>query len=258
MTVAIVTPAYDGRVHDDHARSVDAGRQALAKRGVRSVRICLTGDAVLPRVRNQCVAEALARGAERIVMVDSDIGFDPDMLVRLISHDAPIVGAAPQAQLKNWRDAAAPRCVWRPFPGEAQTDARGLVRAQGVATGFMAARAEVFGAMVKQGKARRYVYPGTSPASWPHLATYFDYALVALDLENDPALRQQCDAAGVPEEAQVRWEGEDYSFCARARECGFESFMDAGLAVRHWEGRAVHDFSVAESMAWPADEVAAA
>lgn len=247
MTVAIVTPAYDGRVHDDHARSIDAGRHALTKAGVKSIRLCINGDAVLPRVRNQCIAEALARGADQIVMVDSDIGFDASMLVRIVAHERDIVGAAPQAQLKYWRNAGDPRCVWRPFPGESRTDAQGLVKAQGLATGFLKVRAHVFLALVEQGRARRYIYPGTKPDAWPHLATYFDYELVSADLANDPALAKQCDALGIPAEDRVMWEGEDYYFCNRAREIGFDCWMDTGLQVRHWEGRCKHDFSVAEA-----------
>lgn len=247
--VAIVTPAYDGRVHDDHARSIDAGRQALTKAGIKSIRLCINGDAVLPRVRNQCVAEALARGAEQIVMVDSDIGFDAEMLARLVSHDRDIVGAAPQAQLKYWRTAGDPRCVWRPFPGESHTDESGLVRAQGLATGFLMVRANVFQSLIRHGKAQRYIYPGTDPAAWPHLATYFNYEMVSADLANDPALSKQCDDLGIPPEDRVLWEGEDYYLCNRARECGFDCWMDTGLQVRHWEGRCKHDFSVAEAYA---------
>ena len=248
VAVAIVTPAYDGRVHDDHARSIANGRAALAKAGITSTRICISGDAVLPRVRNQCVAQALLTGAERIVMIDSDIGFDAEMLVRLVSHDVDIVGAAPQAQLKSWRDAASPHCVWRPFGGESQIDARGLVIAQGLATGFLCVRRNVFAELIKQGHARRYIYPGIDPKAWTHLATYFDYELAPADLENDPILAAQCDAHGIAHEDAVIWEGEDYYLCKRARESGFDCFLDVGLAVRHWEGRSVHDFSLMESM----------
>lgn len=247
VDVAIVTPAYDGRIHDDHARSVDQGRAALAQTGVKSIRLCLTGDAVLPRVRNQCVAEALARGAERIVMIDSDIGFDPAALVRLVSHDVDIVGAAPQAQLRSWRDAANPRCVWRPMPGDATTNDQGLVEAAGLATGFLSARANVFRELVSQGKARRYIYPGIAPTAWPHLAAYFDYELAPAKMTDE--LRKQCREVGVDDTAPLLWEGEDYFFCKRAREAGLTCWLDAAIGVRHWEGRSKHDFSIPEMMA---------
>lgn len=247
MTVAIVTPAYDGRVHDDHARSVDAGRAALAQAGLKSFRLCLTGDAVLPRVRNQCVAEALARGAERIVMIDSDIGFDPAVLVRLVSHDRDIVGAAPQAQLRSWRDAATPRCVWRPMPGDNRTEADGLVRAAGLATGFMSLRACVFRAMIEQGRAQRYIYPGIAPTAWPFLANYFWYALAPVKLT--PEIEAQCREVGLEPDGVLHLQGEDYYFCDMARACGFECWLDAAIGVRHWEGRSKHDFSIAEMMA---------
>ena len=255
MLIAIVTPAYDGRVHDDHARSIDAGRSALIRDGHKVIRLCLTGDAVLPRVRNQCVAEALARGAERIVMVDSDIGFDPPALQRLLSHDVGIVGAAPQAQLRSWRDAANPRCVWRPFPGDAVTDDNGLVEAAGLATGFLAVKAEVFRDLVRHGLAKRYIYPGIAPTAWPHLAAYFDYELAPATMSED--LKRQCREVGVDDEAPLYWEGEDYYFCKRAREIGFASYLDATVGVRHWEGRLKHDFSVPEMMAMTAEQVAA-
>ncbi len=246
--VAIVTPAYDGRLHDDHARSVEEGRAALRAKGYSSIRRVIRGDAVLPRVRNHCIAAALAAGAKQIVMVDSDIGFDPAVLVRIVEHDAAIVGAAPQAQLFNWRNAGAPRLVWRPFPGEHRTDERGLAPARGLATGFLKVRAEVFSALREKGLARPYIYPGTDPALWPHLAMYFFYSLAPADLVNDPALKAQCDALGIPDEQRCIFEGEDYYFCDRAREAGFESFLDVAIGVRHWEGRCVHDFSLIESL----------
>lgn len=229
---------------------------ALRAAGEKVVRICITGDAILPRVRNSCVAAALMVGAERIVLIDSDIGFDADQLVRLVGHDRDIVGAAPQAQLKYWRDAANPHCVWRPFPGEAVTDEKGLVRARGLATGFLMVRAHVFRALIEAGKARRYVYPGTDPRTWPHLAMYFDYELVPVDLANDPALLERCEAAGVAPEDRVMFEGEDYFLCNRARELGFDCWLDTALRVRHWEGRSKHDFSISELMVLRADEAA--
>ena len=248
IDVAVVTPAYDGRLHDDHARSIEAGRQALQAAGVSSTRLCLSGDAVLPRVRNQCVAEALLLGARKIVFVDSDVGFDAPMLLRLLSHDVPIVAGAAQNTLRTWRDAANPRCVWRSSPGPNATNERGLVLADGVATAFMAVKAEVFVAMIEQGQARRYIYPGMPPASWPYLASYFEYELVPLDLERDPALAAQCDEMNIPASDRVYLEGEDYTLCAKARRCGFECYLDAGIQLRHWEGRSKHDFSIAESL----------
>lgn len=248
IDVCIVTPAYDGRVHDDHARSVEAGRELLRQHGISSARRCLRGDAVLPRVRNQCVAEALTLGAKQIVFVDSDIGFDAPMLLRLVSHDAPLVGCAPQAQLRNWRDAASPRCVWVPKSREGRTDARSLVEARSLATGFMKVHSDVFRALVAAGKARKYIYPGMAPENWQNLATYFYYDLVPIDALNDPALAAQCDAAGVPQADRLMFQGEDYYFCDRAREVGFDSFLDAGLRCRHWEGRVCHDYSIMEAM----------
>lgn len=249
VDVALVTPAYDGRVHDDHARSIEQGLRALNKAGLKAVRICITGDAVLPRVRNSCVAAALAAGADKVVMIDSDIGFDPAQLVRLVSHSKNIVGAAPQAQLKYWRDAATPHCVWRPFPGERMTDEHGLVEAAGLATGFLMVRACVFRELVREGKAQRYIYPGTDPRIWPHMAMYFSYEMVPIDLANDPALAAQCDANNIPPEARVMFEGEDYYLCNRVRELGFTCWLDTALQVRHWEGRSKHDFSIAEILA---------
>lgn len=250
VDVALVTPAYDGRVHDDHARSIERGLRALRQSGLSAARICISGDAVLPRVRNSCVAAALMAGADKIVMIDSDIGFDPDQLLRLVRHDREIVGAAPQAQFKTWRDE--PRLVWRPFPGDSVTDDDGLVRARGLATGFLMVRAKVFKELVRHGKARRYVYPGTDPRSWPHLAMYFNYEMVPVDLANDPTLLGQCDAAGVAPDDRVMFEGEDYYLCNRAQELGFDCWLDTALRVRHWEGRSRHDYSLAEALAYQA------
>lgn len=246
--IALLTPAYAGTVHDDHATSVEVGRRALTQAGHTTIRRVLRGDAVLPRVRNHCIAVALQAGADEVVLIDSDIGFDPEMLLRIVSHDAPIVVGAAQGQLKNWRDGGKPRLVYKTFPEPRTQDERGLIEVEGGATAFMKIQAHVFPEMVRQGQALPYVYPGTDPRCWPHLATYFWYSLVPIDEVNDPMLKAQCDQLGLPPEHRVMVQGEDYYFCDRALECGFTPLLDTQIKLRHWEGRCMHDYSLMEAV----------
>src|SRR5689334_13628737 len=65
--------------------------RALEKRGctVRRVR----GYAAIDQGRCQIVSDALAEGFEETMWIDSDIGFSPDDVEKLRSHNLPIVSA---------------------------------------------------------------------------------------------------------------------------------------------------------------------
>lgn len=254
IDVCIVSPLYDGRAHDDHSDSIRRAIDHLRRKGLKVARRTVRGCPVLPRARNMCVAVARQLGAHQVLFVDGDIGFEPQEAEKILEHPEPIVGAAPQGQLRSWREET-PRLVWAPHASGAHLKANGLIPCRGLATGFLKVRACVFERLVASGAARRYIAKDFDVAAWPFLAEYFGYAMVPVDLDIDPPLAAQVRAAreaglDLPPDAELLFDqGEDYYFCDRAAEAGYESFLDPDIAVRHWEGRVVHDFSYREALA---------
>lgn len=247
MDLVIATPKYDGREHADHSRSVYGLLRALHASGLKADYVDTKGDAVLPRTRNQLIAQARLMGAKRVLLVDSDIGFDVREALRMLQHDVPIVGGVAQAQFKTWRDQ--PRLVWSPGSREEiPIDAQGLACVPRLATAFLAVKIDVFEEMVRKGVAKNYVLKDVNPKTWPFLATYFDYALDAVDEKNDPAFVAQLREADIPPEHWRIFQGEDYWFCDRAVELGYQPRVDVNMRLRHYEGRTAYTYSLAEAI----------
>ncbi len=101
MKIAICTPHY-ADVHAYFALSL----VGLVKWTVQRGRIVFNGDTVvpdlevfmrssstLPTLRNMLVKDAMDWGANYLLWADADHEFPPDALLRLLSHNLPIVGA---------------------------------------------------------------------------------------------------------------------------------------------------------------------
>jgi len=52
----------------------------------------LAGDCHVDDARNRLAREFLAGTCTELVFIDADIGFAPDELLKLLSHDQPVVG----------------------------------------------------------------------------------------------------------------------------------------------------------------------
>ena len=248
MKIALLTPMYDGRAHDDYMRSVSASMRALAKDGHVVGWYTATNSAILYRARNQLVAQALADAADLLIWIDSDIGFDVASMRDLVAHlerGEAIVAGAPQKRSRRWNEA--PGVAFRPFEeGPLRTDEHGLIPVRGLATAFLGSRAEVYRAMLEGHEARRVIIPGTDARTWPYSALYFWHGVEKID---DPVVLRAAAELGVDPDHLHQDVGEDYWFCERALELGFTPKLAPGLRLRHWEGRCVHDFAFEPSPA---------
>jgi GT2 family glycosyltransferase len=92
--VLLVTPT-PGTVASSYMQSVLALQAHDRENGrrVSGVALMHCGAGQLPDVRNQAVRVALDSGAGWLWMVDSDMGFGPDTLDRLLACDVPVAGA---------------------------------------------------------------------------------------------------------------------------------------------------------------------
>lgn len=201
----IATPAHDGKFHAGFTFSllklVHCGKFKLTfDRGVG----CGVG-----RARNTMAAEFLATTfpdgsrPEYYCPIDADITFNPAHLERALAFDKPIV-CIPYALKQD-------RLQWcmNSLPGEVPDPATGFQKVSTAGTGFMVIKREVFEAMI---------------AAYP-------------EIEYDEDLP---DAKG-----QKRWDffsmgvlkrhylTEDWYFCVRARQLGFDIWMDALNHVAH-------------------------
>ncbi len=148
------------------------------------------------RGRNRIVKEALAIGKEWVLFLDDDQAFGPNLLVRLLSHDQPIVASlylqrthpfSPIAYTHREDDDKTYRPLFlHDYPPET-----GLVEVRAAGTGGMLIRSEVFRELVAQGICEDGVWFKDGEAS------------------------------------------EDLTFCEKAREAGFPIYVDLQARMGH-------------------------
>lgn len=221
MRVGLCTPCYNEQVHYDYMLSVMAVDRMAVKLGVELKTYIAAGTAILPRVRNRLVAQAMADKCDWIVCVDDDIGFNPEDFFKLFKHGVDIVAAAPAKRHHRWDEqpAAVAKFPQGNITGK-RTEAGRLWKMDAVATGFMAIRSTVIDRL--EPVTTPYVTEGTQVRSW------FWLDMLTVD-------------------GQVTDEGEDYNFCRKFREVGGECWVDPDIRVRHYTGSVCHDVCLADA-----------
>jgi hypothetical protein len=221
MRIGLCTPCYSEQVHYDYMLSVMAIDRMAAKLGYELKTYIAAGTAILPRVRNRLVAQAMADKCDWIVCIDDDIGFNADDFFKLFEHGVDLVGAAPAKRHHRWDEHAA---VVAGFPigviQEMRTNAGRVWKMERVATGFMAIRSTVINRL--EPVTRPYVTEGH------HVRDWFWLDMIEMD-------------------GEATDEGEDYNFCRKFQSAGGECWVDPDIRVRHYTGSVCHDICLADA-----------
>jgi FkbM family methyltransferase len=187
----------------------------------------LIGDSLVSRARNALAAEFLRGDCSHLLFVDSDLVFSPEHVERLLSHEVPIVaGCYPKKQ----RKLAWVANLLDP-PGE--PDARGLHSVKYAGTGFLCIAREVFEAMMARWPEIEYD-PDDGEAQGP----YWDFFAVG---------PWTCPRTG-----RRRYLSEDWWFCQRALDLGYEVLMDTHVVLKHSGGMVYPVDSLEEEETEPA------
>ena len=92
-TVFLATPSQDGRVDARYSISLAHTYFALIINGFDPLIRMRINDAMLPRLRNDLVKEALEKKFDDIVLIDSDEDWNPAWVVELLKYPVDFVGA---------------------------------------------------------------------------------------------------------------------------------------------------------------------
>lgn len=159
-----------------------------------------TWNSLVSLARNQIAAEFLASDCTHLLFIDADIGFEARHVAQLLARDLDIVGglypykkAGPAEYVSN--------ALEQPTP-----EADGLQELKYLGTGFLLIKRRVFEILREQFPALEYV--------------------------SDYQRRIEHDFFSV-EVKQRRHLSEDWSFCERARACGFKIFGDTRVKLKH-------------------------
>lgn len=221
MRIGLCTPCYNEQVHYDYMLSVMAVDHMAAKLGHELKTYIAAGTAILPRVRNRLIAQAMEDQCDWIVCIDDDIGFDAEDFFKLFKHEVDIVAAAPAKRHHRWDEqpAAVAKFPKGNISGK-RTDAGRLWKMDAVATGFMAIHSSVIKRL--EPVTVPYIADGSPVRNW------FWLDMITID-------------------GQLMDEGEDYNFCRKFTQIGGECWIDPDVRVRHYTGSVCHDVCLADA-----------
>jgi len=223
--VMIGLPSYDYKVSSKLAISLASFCVQATKHGV-DIEVCnISGCSVVSRVRNLIATNFLNSDCTDLMFIDSDINFDAEDIFRLLAWSSDpkkgIVAGIPVARKKgqvyfSTLDTEDDKSILM--------DKMGLVKAKRVATAFMMIRKEVF---VKLAEAHPEWTYHDEKKEGDTIICFFDFEL-----------------------KDGQYIGEDYLFCDRAREQGFEVWIDPTIKLGHM---GVHEFegSFGEEFLYP-------
>jgi hypothetical protein len=206
-SVFIALPAYDFKVSLKLAISLARFAQAAPQHGI-SIQIgSVCGCSVVSRARNLLTQDMLDSECTDLMFIDADINFESDDIFRLMAWTSDpkkgIVAGVPRT-----RSVAKTYIATMDYDenDELTMNGMGLVRAKRVATAFMMVRRDVFEKLNDAHPEWRY-YDERSKRTVPCI---FDF------MKTDEG-----------------YIGEDYLFCDRAREEGFEVWIDPTIKLGH-------------------------
>ena len=228
LRLMIATPAHGRTLYINCALSLANTTAVLGSRRI-PYRIHSISDAIISRARNSIAAEFLAddRNWTHLVMIDSDVGFDPRDVFRMIAFDKGIVGCAlpkrqfdvnafPKGGAKTWDEAQAHLAAFTADielnEGKMQAIS-GFVKARHVATAVMVVKRDTFTTMIEKGAVNKIRPDIDLPSS---RGEQF-YGFFEPMIDEDTGM----------------YVGEDYSFCRRWRSIGGEVWCDVQGQYTH-------------------------
>ena len=206
-SIFIALPAYDFKVSLKLAVSLARFTQAAPRHGIDVQIGSVCGCSVVSRARNLLAKDFLDSPCTDLIFIDSDINFEPDDIFRLMAWATDpkkgIIAGVPRTRKEQKVYIAT---LDYDENNELTMNGMGLVRANRVATAFMLVQRSVFEQMA------------AAHPEWQYKDVNSDKVLTALfDFE-------------LTEEGYI---GEDYLFCDRARELGFEVWVDPTIKLGH-------------------------
>jgi hypothetical protein len=203
----IALPAYDHKVSLKLATSLARFCQLAPQHGVTVVIGSVCGCSVVSRVRNLLADDFLSSDCSDLLFIDSDINFEAEDVFRLMAWTSDpkkgIVAGVPRV-----RDAKATYIATldEDEKGHLTMNGMGLVKAKQLATAFMMVRRDVFTTLVEKHPEWKYF---DQRAKRP-INALFDFQLM--------------------DDGYI---GEDFLFCRRAAEVGFEIWADPTIKLGH-------------------------
>lgn len=203
VKIFLGTPAYSGKVNAQFAISLAETYCDLARNNIEcDIRLNCSGS-LLCAERNRLVDTFLKSDCTHMLCVDSDLGWPFQCVRGLLSHDLDFVGGVYPTRREN---AFLFRPIFNDDKSIRKTE-KGLLEMESIPAGFMLLKRQMLEKMVRH---------------FPHL--YFS--------PKDPT-KPSGYALFNTEVINEEFWGEDYVFCLRARQAGFQIWVDPCIEFDH-------------------------
>jgi hypothetical protein len=208
-------PMYGGICHESVFSSMIKFALYCQQLGMPFSLETLINESLITRGRNSICAKFLENSATtHLMFIDSDIGFEPEHIFKLLLHDKDIiVGLYPKKNLPiDYVVNVTPESVNE--LGHIIIDSNGLIEVSRAGTGFMLIKREVFN---------------------KHMAAYPQFKFtnnINLDTKYDSFMYTFFDCV-ISEDEQREYLSEDWYFCAKSRALGIKIYADASIRLNH-------------------------
>jgi hypothetical protein len=248
--VMVATPCYGGQATVAYVNSALGLQRSCLERGVKINFNFRTGEALITRARADMVGEFLATDATHLLFIDSDIGFAPEQVFRLLAFDADVTAAAYPFKRINWEkvrkgaqegrldfEALGLDYVFYPETTGPMAARNDFVRVRHTGTGFLMIRRPALMRMCEVHSELRYKMAQRTSDLLREDGPY-SFALFECMIEAETGL----------------YLSEDYAFCRRWRDLGGEIWLDIRSALTHhgphaFKGDFVKEFTPAKGAA---------
>jgi hypothetical protein len=225
----VATPGFDGHITGIYSNSLLKLQQAFFQKQIPLTVKNILGDALITRARQNLLAHFMEnKDATHLLFIDSDIGFEPSQVFRLLDYGADFTAAAYPVKNINWAKLAELAKAGKPNLASAALDyvvefdnpqevriERGFAKVRAAGTGFLMIRRQALQRMMEH---------------YPDLRYTRD--LVIHDELRDSPWRYALFNCLVDKAAGI-YLSEDYSFCRRWTEMGGEIWLDLQSSLVH-------------------------
>jgi hypothetical protein len=228
VNLVVATPCFGGQISVHYATSVFKLQKLVRTYRDFNLKILFKdGDALITRARASLVSQFLDDpDATHLLFVDSDIGFEPGQVVRLIQSGADVCAATYPVKRIDWDKvktsiesgranpaAAALKYVFEVDDPGAVIEKGGFVKVRYAGTGFLMIRRRALEQMC---------------ARYPHLQYKRDHSLDAATASNNRFALFECMIA-----EDGTYLSEDFAFCKRWTDMGGEIWTDLNSRLDH-------------------------
>lgn len=195
LSVFVAVPCLDGRPYMPHVASVVREVGHLCELGIPCTYVPNVGCSLIGESRNALVRVFMQSPHTHLLWWDADVEAQAGSVARLLLADKPVIGAVGVKKTDGLSGLERFNCL----PKESGEMFGSLMPMDFIATMFLLIHKNVFS--------------GISAHSLSSFGGWFD--------------------AHDPKDVRLGWT-EDYAFCRRAREAGFEIWADTSIRINHY------------------------